>query len=73
MDGARPDDHHEAVVLARSKALDDHPRLRDALARLSGKLDAGTMRRLNNEVDGKKRDPAEVAREFLASAGLLGK
>jgi osmoprotectant transport system permease protein len=64
---------YEAVALVRSKALDDHPRLREVLVRLSGKIDAATMRRLNHEVDGKKRDPAEVAREFLDSAGLLAR
>ena len=32
-------------------------------------LDA--MRRLNTEVDHKRRDPAVVAREFLTSIGLL--
>lgn len=64
---------YEAVVLVRSQALEDHPELREALTRLSGKIDAATMRQLNHEVDGKKRDPAEVAREFLTSAGLLSR
>ena len=41
------------------------PSSRDALDRLAGKIDAATMRALNHEVDGKHRDPAEVAREFL--------
>ena len=59
------------MALVRSRALEDHPRLREVLEKLSGKIDAGTMRRLNHEVDGKKRDPAEVAREFLEAAGLL--
>jgi osmoprotectant transport system substrate-binding protein/osmoprotectant transport system permease protein len=62
---------YEAVVLARSEILDRYPRLEAALLKLSGRINAATMRRLNNEVDGKKRDPAEVAREFLESAGLL--
>ena len=62
---------YEAVPLVRSKALADHPKLIEALSKLSGKIDARTMQRLNNEVDGKKRDPAAVAREFLTSAGLL--
>jgi osmoprotectant transport system permease protein len=62
---------YEAVVLVRSGALEKYPRLREALERLSRKIDAPTMRRLNHEVDGLKRDPAEVAREFLRSAGLL--
>jgi osmoprotectant transport system permease protein len=62
---------YEAVALVNSVALDEHPKLRKVLSKLSGKIDASTMRRLNHEVDGKKRDPAEVAREFLTSAGLL--
>lgn len=36
-----------------------------ALASLAGRIDDATMRRLNFEVDGKKRDVAEVVREFL--------
>ena len=63
---------YEAVPLVRAETLAKHPKLREALERLSGKIDAATMRKLNHEVDGLKRDPAEVAREFLGSAGLLG-
>jgi osmoprotectant transport system permease protein len=62
---------YEAVMLVRSETLERFPGLREALERLSHRIDAPTMRRLNNEVDGKKRDPAVVAREFLTSAGLL--
>jgi osmoprotectant transport system substrate-binding protein len=29
------------------------------------------MQRLNYEVDGKKREPAEVAKEFLQQNGLI--
>ncbi len=70
------DDRHyfppyQAVVLVRSESLAKYPRLLEALKRLSGKIDAPTMRKLNHQVDGLKRDPAEVAREFLGSAGLL--
>ena len=63
---------YEAVPLVRAGAIEAHPRLREALERLAGKIDAPTMRKLNHEVDGLKRAPAEVAREFLQSAGLLG-
>ncbi|HVT45898.1 MAG TPA: glycine betaine ABC transporter substrate-binding protein [Thermoanaerobaculia bacterium] len=38
-----------------------------ALSALGGTIDDATMRRLNFEVDGAKRDVREVAREFLAS------
>ncbi len=62
---------YEAVPLVREATLGRHPRLKEALNLLAGRIDADTMRRLNNEVDGKKRDPAAVALEFLESAGLL--
>ena len=70
------DDRHyfppyEAVPLVRAGALTQHPSLRAALDRLSGRIDAATMRKLNHQVDGLKRNPAVVAREFLDSAGLL--
>ena len=62
---------YEAVPLVRQETLRRHPALSRALNRLAGKIDARTMRRLNHEVDGFRRDPATVAREFLRSLGLL--
>jgi len=46
------------------------PPLRAALDRLSGRIDAAAMRRMNAAVDGGRRDPAEVARAFLDSLGV---
>jgi osmoprotectant transport system permease protein len=61
---------YEAVPLVRKGALGGNARLREALNSLAGKIDAATMRRLNQEVDVRRRDPREVAREFLRDAGL---
>ena len=44
-----------------------------ALASLARTIDDATMRRLNYEVDGKKRDVAEVVRELLSGSGAGGK
>jgi glycine betaine/choline ABC-type transport system substrate-binding protein len=44
--------------------------LRPALEELSGKFTADVMRRLNAQVEVDKRPVAQVAAEFLASAGL---
>jgi osmoprotectant transport system substrate-binding protein len=53
---------YDAVVVTRS----DLPTpCRGALEALKGTIDDATMRRLNYEVDGKKRDVAEVVRELL--------
>ena len=62
---------YEAVPLVNQATLGRYPTLRSALDRLAGRIDAATMRRLNSEVDGRKRDPREVAREFLERAKLL--
>lgn len=62
---------YQAVPLVRTATLSRHPRLRAALDRLSGRINAETMRALNHEVDGNRGDPAAVARAFLTSRGLL--
>jgi glycine betaine/choline ABC-type transport system substrate-binding protein len=66
------DDRHyfppyECAVVVRSDALTRFPKLRAALDPLSGRIDDATMRRLNYEVDGKKRPVAQVAAEWLAN------
>jgi osmoprotectant transport system substrate-binding protein len=64
------DDRHyfppyECAVVVREATLARYPKLRVALEQLSGKISDATMRRLNFEVDGKHRQAAEVAEEFL--------
>ncbi len=53
---------YEAVVIARRDSLSRVPGAREALLGLGGVLSTEQMRRLNYEVDGKKRDVAEVVR-----------
>ena len=62
---------YEAVPLAREATIGRHPEVAQAIARLAGKIDAATMRRLNYEIDGKKRRPEDVSREYLRGAGLI--
>jgi osmoprotectant transport system permease protein len=66
------DDRHyfppyDAVPVALTTTLLREPRMRRALARLAGRIDEAGMRRLNYAVEGEKRDPAAVAKEFLDS------
>jgi len=56
---------YDAVPLVRAATLLRHPGVGDALSRLAGRIDAAAMRRMNHAVDGRRRDPADVAREFL--------
>jgi glycine betaine/choline ABC-type transport system substrate-binding protein len=62
-----------AAPLVRKEVLKSHPEIRDALSPLSGLLNDVSMQQLNYEVDGKKRSPQDVAREFLKSHNLLNK
>ncbi|HEY5610334.1 MAG TPA: glycine betaine ABC transporter substrate-binding protein, partial [Thermoanaerobaculia bacterium] len=57
---------YDAAVVMRRDIDRKCPGAMKALGSLGGKIDDGTIRRLNYEIDGKKRDVAEVVREFLA-------
>ena len=61
---------YEACLLVRKYLIAAEPGLRPALAELSGKINADTMRKLNAEVDVVGRPLAAVAAGFLAQAGL---
>lgn len=57
---------YEAVPIVRSAALTRYPQLGAAILRLAGGISAEEMRRMNYAVDGEKKDPSSVAREYLA-------
>jgi osmoprotectant transport system permease protein len=64
------DDRHyfppyDAIPVVHATTLLRHPEIRQALARLDGRVSEAIMRRMNNAVDAQKRDPAVVVREFL--------
>ncbi|HEY9845576.1 MAG TPA: glycine betaine ABC transporter substrate-binding protein [Candidatus Caenarcaniphilales bacterium] len=62
---------YQVAPVVRQETLATHPQIRDVLNALAPRLTDTTMRRLNYEVSGKQREPAEVAKEFLMQAGLL--
>src|SRR4051812_39242297 len=55
---------YQAVFIARNDAAEI---LRPVFEKLNNAISTDEMRRLNYEVDGKKRTPREVAFEWLAS------
>jgi osmoprotectant transport system permease protein len=70
------DDRHyfppyDAVPVARRSLLVQKPAVREALQQLGGVLSVDAMRGLNFAVDGEKRQPREVAREFLRQQGIV--
>lgn len=64
---------YEAVILARRETTARVPALMDVLKRLGNAIQTDDMRRLNHEVDGKRRDRKEVAREWIEKAGMSDK
>jgi osmoprotectant transport system permease protein len=56
---------YHAAIVARSSTLLAHPELRDALARLSGRIQVADMRRMNHAVDAGAREAEDVVREFV--------
>lgn len=69
------DDRHyfppyQAVPIVREATVRRHPEVLAAIDDLAGKISDDEMRRMNYAVDGKHRDPRDVARDFLRSKGL---
>jgi osmoprotectant transport system substrate-binding protein len=61
---------YQPAIVVREEALAANPGLRPALDRLSGKFSDAVMRKLNYEVDGEHRSPAEVAARFLQESAI---
>lgn len=70
------DDRHyfppyDAVPIVRREMLERHPEVAAALQKLSGRISAEDMRRMNYAVDGEKKDAAVVVKDFLAQSAQL--
>jgi osmoprotectant transport system permease protein len=61
---------YEAVYLVRQDSLARVPALREVLSKLANAISTEEMRRLNYEIDGNKRDPKAVVKEWLGGKGL---
>ena len=57
---------YDAAAVARTGTLRAHPEVEQALRFLGGRIAMRDMRRMNHAVDAERREPADVAREFLA-------
>lgn len=62
---------YHAGLIVRADVLEAYPEVREVLGKLTGAIDDVTMARLNYEVDGHRRNPRDVAAEFLREAGLI--
>ncbi len=62
---------YQVAPVVRQDILEANPGIADALNGLSPLLTDSVMQRLNFEVSGNQREPADVAREFLVEEGLI--
>lgn len=62
---------YQVAPVVRQDVLDENPEVAEALNSLAPELTDEVMRRLNYEVSGNGREPADVAREFLVQEGLI--
>ncbi|NFW84878.1 osmoprotectant ABC transporter substrate-binding protein [Staphylococcus aureus] len=56
---------YAASAVATNELLRQHPELKMTINKLTGKISTSEMQRLNYEADGKGKEPAVVAEEFL--------
>jgi osmoprotectant transport system substrate-binding protein len=62
---------YQVAPVVRSALLDDHPEIAQVLNSIAPLLTDAVMQRLNYEVSGQGREPAEVARDFLVEQGII--
>lgn len=62
---------YDASIIVRNEILAEHPELEEIISRLTNRIDQTKMAELNAKVDLDKRDPEDVAREFLEKEGLI--
>jgi osmoprotectant transport system substrate-binding protein len=62
---------YQVAPVVRQQIVEDFPEIQEALNALAPRLTDATMQRLNYEVSGEGRDPAEIAEAFLMQEGLI--
>ncbi|MGV8077619.1 MAG: glycine betaine ABC transporter substrate-binding protein [Methanosarcina sp.] len=62
---------YDAVVLVSADFAQKNPKAMEALAKLNGRIDQDTMRRLNGEYDIDGREAREIAHDFLVNESLI--
>ena len=62
-----------AGMVVREEILKKYPELNEVLQQLNGLINENTMANLNNKVEIDKKNPGNVAKNFLREKGLLGK
>nr|WP_303247421.1 glycine betaine ABC transporter substrate-binding protein [uncultured Methanobrevibacter sp.] len=62
---------YECYNVIRNEILEEHPELEDILLKLNNSISSDEMAKMNYEVEIEKKDPSEVAHEFLVKKGII--
>lgn len=62
---------YHAAILAKSKRIEEVPEIKSLMKDFEGLINSKEMALMNYQVDLKKRDPKDVAYNFLVNKGLL--
>ncbi|WP_294186142.1 glycine betaine ABC transporter substrate-binding protein [uncultured Clostridium sp.] len=62
---------YDAVTVVKEETLEEYPELEEVIGLLDGLITEEKMIKMNYEVDENKRDPKDVAIEFLKAEGLI--
>ncbi len=62
---------YQVAPIVRQETLTKYPEIADVLNALAPKLTSETMQKLNYQVTGERKDPANVAKEFLTQEGII--
>ncbi|WP_175989360.1 glycine betaine ABC transporter substrate-binding protein [Bacillus sp. Marseille-Q1617] len=62
---------YDAAPIIRQEVLKEHPEVEKALNELAGQISEKEMSEMNAKVDIDKKEPKDVAREFLISKGFI--
>ncbi|HHV35751.1 MAG TPA: glycine/betaine ABC transporter substrate-binding protein [Syntrophomonadaceae bacterium] len=62
---------YDGVLFIREDTLEKYPEIEDIVSPLIGAIDEETICKLNAKVDVEKKEPADVANEYLKEQGLI--
>ncbi|MGB4505497.1 MAG: glycine betaine ABC transporter substrate-binding protein [Syntrophaceticus sp.] len=62
---------YDCALFIKEDLLEKYPEIEEIVAPLIGAIDEKTMSKLNSQVDSEKKEPEDVAREYLKERGLI--
>ena len=57
--------------VVRNEVIENHPEIKDELEKLTNTITDSDMAKMNYEVETNKKEPRDVAKDFLSNKGLL--